>query len=41
MCTFLHDSGEIIHFEDAGLRELIFVDPVWLADYLAAIVALR
>ncbi|KAK6027259.1 leucine Rich repeat-containing domain protein, partial [Ostertagia ostertagi] len=41
VCAFLHDSGEIVHFEDAALRQLIFVDPVWLADYLAAIVALR
>ncbi|VDK40314.1 unnamed protein product [Cylicostephanus goldi] len=40
-CTFLHDSGEIVHFEDASLRQLIFVDPLWLADYLAAVVALR
>ncbi|VDL72174.1 unnamed protein product [Nippostrongylus brasiliensis] len=40
-CAFLHDSGEIVHFEDAALRELIFIDPIWLADYLAAIVALR
>ncbi|KAK6048718.1 hypothetical protein COOONC_13777 [Cooperia oncophora] len=41
VCGFLHDSGEIVHFEDAALRQLIFVDPLWLADYLAAIVALR
>uniref|UniRef100_A0A7I4XV63 non-specific serine/threonine protein kinase n=1 Tax=Haemonchus contortus TaxID=6289 RepID=A0A7I4XV63_HAECO len=41
VCAFLHDSGEIVHFEDAALRQLIFVDPLWLADYLAAIVALR
>ncbi|EYB82696.1 hypothetical protein Y032_0353g3295 [Ancylostoma ceylanicum] len=40
-CSFLHDSGEIVHFEDASLRQLIFVDPLWLADYLAAVVALR
>ncbi|KAJ1361787.1 hypothetical protein KIN20_021128 [Parelaphostrongylus tenuis] len=40
-CAFLHDSGEIVHFVDASLRELIFVDPLWLADYLAAVVALR
>uniref|UniRef100_A0A0K0CWW6 Roc domain-containing protein n=1 Tax=Angiostrongylus cantonensis TaxID=6313 RepID=A0A0K0CWW6_ANGCA len=40
-CTFLHDSGEIVHFVDASLRELIFVDPLWLADYLAGVVALR
>ncbi|KHJ98123.1 kinase domain protein [Oesophagostomum dentatum] len=40
-CSFLNDSGEIVHFEDASLRQLIFVDPLWLADYLAAVVALR
>ncbi|ETN84901.1 hypothetical protein NECAME_06625 [Necator americanus] len=40
-CSFLHDSGEIVHFEDASLRQLIFVDPLWLADYLAGVVALR
>ncbi|KJH53342.1 leucine Rich repeat-containing domain protein [Dictyocaulus viviparus] len=41
VCAFLHDTGEVVHFEDSSLRELIFVDPLWLADYLAAIVALR
>ncbi|CAI2297514.1 unnamed protein product [Caenorhabditis sp. 36 PRJEB53466] len=40
-CTFLHDCGELVRFEDATLRDLIFVDPLWLAEFLTSIVVLR
>ncbi|CAI5438648.1 unnamed protein product [Caenorhabditis angaria] len=40
-CTFLHDCGEIVRFEDATLRDLIFVEPLWLLEFLTAIVILR
>ncbi|CAI4223185.1 unnamed protein product [Auanema sp. JU1783] len=40
-CSFLHDCGEIIHFEDAALRQVVFIDPVWLADFLARCASLR
>ncbi|CAB3410737.1 unnamed protein product [Caenorhabditis bovis] len=40
-CTFLHDCGEIVRFEDANLRDLVFIDPLWLAEFLTSIVALR
>ncbi|ULU13405.1 hypothetical protein L3Y34_016124 [Caenorhabditis briggsae] len=40
-CTFLHDCGELVRFEDATLRDLIFVDPLWLAEFLTSIVILR
>ncbi|CAD6186430.1 unnamed protein product [Caenorhabditis auriculariae] len=40
-CSFLHDCGEIVRFEDATLRDLVFVDPLWLAELLAGVVALR
>ena len=40
-CAFLHESGELVHFEDAALRQLAFFDPLWLADFLAIYVGLR
>lgn len=40
-CSFLNDCGEIIRFEDATLRDLVFIDPVWLAKFLNSLVALR
>lgn len=40
-CKFLHDAGEIVRFEDAALRDLIFVDSVWLSDSLYSVMLLK
>lgn len=40
-CKFLHDAGEIVRFEDAALRDLIFVDSVWLSDSLYSVMSLK
>lgn len=38
---FLHDNGVILHYDDATLRDLYFVDPQWLCDMLAHVVTIR
>ncbi|XP_077977782.1 leucine-rich repeat serine/threonine-protein kinase 1-like [Glandiceps talaboti] len=38
---FLHDNGVLLHYEDATLRNYVFVDPQWLCDMLAHVVTIR
>ncbi|XP_063703322.1 leucine-rich repeat serine/threonine-protein kinase 1 isoform X2 [Culicoides brevitarsis] len=38
---FLHDNGVLLHYDDATLRELYFLDPQWLCDMLAHVVTVR
>ncbi|OQR71714.1 leucine-rich repeat serine/threonine-protein kinase 1-like [Tropilaelaps mercedesae] len=38
---FLHESGVLLHYEDATLRDLYFIDPQWLCDMLAHVVTIR
>lgn len=38
---FLHDNGVILHYDDATLRDLYFIDPQWLCDVLAHVVTIR
>ncbi|KAG4071917.1 hypothetical protein HA402_006078 [Bradysia odoriphaga] len=38
---FLHDNGVILHYDDATLRDLYFLDPQWLCDVLAHVVTIR
>ncbi|KAI6646673.1 Leucine-rich repeat serine/threonine-protein kinase 1 isoform X1 [Oopsacas minuta] len=38
---FLHDNGFLLHYEDAQLKDLYFIDPQWLCDLLAQVVTVR
>ncbi|XP_070508188.1 leucine-rich repeat serine/threonine-protein kinase 1 isoform X2 [Chironomus tepperi] len=38
---FLHDNGVLLHYDDATLRDLYFLDPQWLCDMLAHVVTIR
>ncbi|XP_052864950.1 leucine-rich repeat serine/threonine-protein kinase 1 [Anopheles cruzii] len=38
---FLHDNGVLLHYDDATLRDLYFLDPQWLCDILAHVVTVR
>lgn len=38
---FLHENGIILHYDDATLRDLYFLDPQWLCDMLAHVVTIR
>ncbi|XP_050071280.1 leucine-rich repeat serine/threonine-protein kinase 1 isoform X1 [Anopheles maculipalpis] len=38
---FLHDNGVLLHYDDATLRDLYFLDPQWLCDMLAHVVTVR
>ncbi|XP_058798844.1 leucine-rich repeat serine/threonine-protein kinase 1 [Phymastichus coffea] len=38
---FLHENGIILHYDDATLKDLYFLDPQWLCDMLAHIVTVR
>lgn len=38
---FLHDNGIILHYDDATLKDLYFLDPQWLCDMLAHVVTIR
>ncbi|CAG9533559.1 unnamed protein product [Cercopithifilaria johnstoni] len=40
-CSFLHENGVILHYEDVTLRELYFLDPQWLCDILARVITIR
>lgn len=40
-CTFLHENGVLLHYEDSTLRDLYFLDPQWLCDMLAHVVTVR
>ncbi|CAG0901859.1 unnamed protein product, partial [Darwinula stevensoni] len=39
--SFLHENGVLLHYEDAALRDLYFLDPQWLCDMLAHVVTIR
>ena len=38
---FLHENGVLLHYEDATLRDLFFLDPQWLCDMLSHVVTIR
>ncbi|XP_065214793.1 leucine-rich repeat serine/threonine-protein kinase 1 isoform X2 [Planococcus citri] len=38
---FLHENGVLLHYDDATLKELYFLDPQWLCDMLAHVVTIR
>ncbi|KAF5301002.1 hypothetical protein FQR65_LT08985 [Abscondita terminalis] len=38
---FLHDNGVLLHYDDATLKDLYFLDPQWLCDILAHVVTIR
>ncbi|XP_055684527.1 leucine-rich repeat serine/threonine-protein kinase 1 isoform X1 [Lutzomyia longipalpis] len=38
---FLHENGCLLHYDDATLRDLYFLDPQWLCDMLAHVVTVR
>lgn len=38
---FLHENGVLLHYDDANLKDLFFLDPQWLADMLAHVVTIR
>uniref|UniRef100_A0A915AF19 non-specific serine/threonine protein kinase n=1 Tax=Parascaris univalens TaxID=6257 RepID=A0A915AF19_PARUN len=40
-CSFLHENGVLLHYEDVTLRELYFLDPQWLCDILAHVITIR
>ena len=35
---FLHDTGEILYFNEPTLRDYVVLDPVWLIDALKAVI---
>lgn len=39
--AFLHENGVMLHYEDATLKDLYFLDPQWLCDMLAHVVTIR
>ena len=38
---FLHENGVLLHYDDATLDDLYFVDPQWLCDFLSSIITVR
>lgn len=38
---FLHENGVLLHYDDATLKDLYFLDPQWLCDMLAHVVTVR
>lgn len=38
---FLHENGIVLHYDDATLKDLYFLDPQWLCDMLAHVVTIR
>ncbi|CAG9574165.1 unnamed protein product [Danaus chrysippus] len=38
---FLHENGVLLHYDDATLKELYFLNPQWLCDVLAHVVTVR
>ena len=39
--SFLHENGVLLHYADATLRDLYFLDPQWLCDMLSHVVTIR
>ncbi|XP_043222191.1 leucine-rich repeat serine/threonine-protein kinase 1-like isoform X1 [Amphibalanus amphitrite] len=39
--AFLHENGVVLHYDDATLKDLYFLDPQWLCDMLAHVVTVR
>uniref|UniRef100_A0A915ILB1 C-terminal of Roc (COR) domain-containing protein n=1 Tax=Romanomermis culicivorax TaxID=13658 RepID=A0A915ILB1_ROMCU len=39
--SFLHDNGVLLHYDDATLKDLYFLDPQWLCDILAHVITIR
>ena len=39
--SFLHENGVMLHYDDATLRDLYFLDPQWLCDMLSHVVTIR
>ena len=39
--TFLHENGVLLHYDDATLKDLYFLDPQWLCDMLSHVVTIR
>ncbi|XP_070542862.1 leucine-rich repeat serine/threonine-protein kinase 1-like [Ptychodera flava] len=41
--NFLHETGQIIHFNDQmrDLNTLYFIDPLWLCNFLARVITVR
>ncbi|XP_046393381.1 leucine-rich repeat serine/threonine-protein kinase 1 [Ischnura elegans] len=39
--AFLHENGVLLHYDDATLKDLYFLDPQWLCDMLAHVVTIR
>ncbi len=38
---FLHENGLLLHYDDATLKDLYFLDPQWLCDMLSHVVTIR
>lgn len=38
---FLHENGLLLHYDDATLKDLYFLDPQWLCDLLSHVVTIR
>jgi hypothetical protein len=41
LADFLHDVGIIIWFNQAGLKDLVILDPQWLAQIMASVVSFK
>ena len=39
--SFLHENGVLLHYDDATLKDLYFLDPQWLCDMLSHVVTIR
>ncbi|RWS17099.1 Leucine-rich repeat serine/threonine-protein kinase 1-like protein [Dinothrombium tinctorium] len=39
--AFLHENGVLLHYDDATLKDLYFLDPQWLFDLLAHVITIR
>ncbi|XP_003373529.1 putative kinase domain protein [Trichinella spiralis] len=39
--VFLHENGVLLHYDDATLKDLYFLDPQWLCDVLAHVITVR
>lgn len=39
--NYFYTSGVLLHYDDATLKDLYFLDPQWLCDMLAHVVTIR